>query len=55
VAVDSKGRLYAIESGPCSGGRPGKAHVFDTSLTEIGTITLGECPVGAAVVQIPPE
>jgi hypothetical protein len=55
VAADSKGRLYAIESGPCSGGAPGIAHVFDASLTEIRTITLGECPTGAAVTQIPPE
>jgi len=55
VAADSKGRLYAIESGPCSGGQPGKAHVFDATLTEVRTITLGECPSGATVVQIPPE
>ena len=55
VAADSKGRMYAIESGPCSGGKPGVAHVFDESLTEIRTITLGECSSGATVVQIPPE
>jgi len=55
VAADSKGRLYAIATGPCSGGQPGTAHVFDASLTELRTITLGECPTGAAVVQIPPE
>jgi hypothetical protein len=55
VAADSKGRLYAIESGPCSGGEPGVAHVFDESLTEIRRITLGECASGAAVVQVPPE
>jgi hypothetical protein len=55
VAADSKGRLYAIDSGPCSGGKPGVAHVFDQSLTEIRTITLGECSSGATVVQIPPE
>ena len=55
VAVDSKRRIYAIESGPCSGGRPGVAHVFDPELTEIRTIPLGECPSGATVVQIPPE
>jgi hypothetical protein len=55
VAADSKGRLYALESGPCSGGKPGKAHVFDATLTEIRTITLGECPSGATVVQIPPD
>ena len=37
------------------GGKPGIAHVLDQSLKEIRRITLGECPSGAAVVQIPPE
>lgn len=60
VAVDSKGRVYGIETGPCSGGRPGTAHVLDASpaqvgLAQTGTIVLGECPSGSAVVQIPPE
>jgi hypothetical protein len=55
VAVDSKGRVYGLETGPCSGGQVGKAHVLDTDLAETGTIMLGECPVGSAVVQIPPE
>jgi hypothetical protein len=55
VAVDSKGRVYAIEAGSCSGGKVGKAHVLDAKLEETGTISLGECPVGSAVVQIPPE
>jgi hypothetical protein len=55
VATDSKGRLYAISSGPCAGGKPGVARVGDTATTEIRTITLGECPSGATVVQIPPE
>jgi hypothetical protein len=55
VAVDSKGRVYGIETGPCSGGKVGKAHVLDADLEETGTIALGECPVGSAVVQIPPE
>ncbi len=55
VAVDSKGRVYGIESGPCSGGQPGIAHVLDETLAQTGTIALGECPSGSAVVQIPPE
>jgi len=55
VAVDGERRIYAIESGPCSGGRVGTAHVLDEAFTEIRAIPLGECPVGAAVVQIPPE
>ena len=36
VAVDSKGRIYAIESGPCQGGKPGRAHVLDAALEEKG-------------------
>jgi hypothetical protein len=55
VAVDSRNRVYAIEAGACQGGRRGKAHVLDAELKEQRTITLGECPSGAAVVQIPPE
>ena len=55
VAVDSERRIYAIESGPCSGGQPGTAHVLDQDFAELRTVTLGECPSGAAVVQIPPE
>ncbi len=55
VAVDSKGRVYGIESGACSGGQVGTAHVLDAALEETRTIPLGECPVGSAVVQIPPE
>lgn len=55
VAVDSKGRIYAIESGPCQGGQPGKAHVLDSLLVEKSVITLGECPSGAMTIQIPAE
>jgi hypothetical protein len=55
VAVDSHGRVYGIESGPCRGGQRGKAHVLDSELKEVRTITLGECPSGVTVVRIPPE
>jgi len=55
VAVDSKSRIYGIESGPCSGGQPGTAHVMDVNLTQTGTITLGESPSGSATAIIPPE
>ncbi len=54
VVVDSKGRIYALETGKCAGGDAGKAHVLRSDLTESGTITLGECPVGALVTSIPP-
>ena len=52
VAVDSQGRVYAIEAGPCAPGQPGVAHVLDQELEEIGRITLGRCSAGATVVQI---
>lgn len=55
VAVDSKGRIYAIASGPCKGGQPGTAHVLDSTFVQTGTITLGECSTGAVTIQIPPE
>jgi hypothetical protein len=55
VAVDSKRRIYAIESGPCSGGRPGVAHGLDPERTEKRTKPRGGCRAGATVVQIPPE
>jgi hypothetical protein len=54
VVVDAEGRIYALESGPCAGGVPGKAHVLRTNLTEIRTIDLGECAVGATVTDVPP-
>jgi hypothetical protein len=54
VTVDSKGRIYAISSGPCSGGVAGVAHVLRADdLSESGSITLGECPVGVLVTKIP--
>ncbi len=52
VAVDSKGRVYAIEAGGCAAGQPGIAHVLDEDLEEIGRIPLGRCSAGAAVVRI---
>ena len=52
VAVDSEGRVYAIEAGPCAPGEPGFAHVLDEELVEIRSIQLGRCPTAATVVRI---
>jgi hypothetical protein len=52
VAVDSEGRVYAIESGGCVAGQFGVAHVLDEELEEIGRIPLGRCSAGAVVVRI---
>lgn len=53
VEVDSKGRIYAISTGPCQGGTPGVAHVLKSNLSESGSIPLGECAIFAAVTNIP--
>jgi hypothetical protein len=52
VAVDSDGRVYAIEAGGCAAGQFGAAHILDEELEEIGRIALGRCSAGAVVVRI---
>jgi hypothetical protein len=52
VAVDSKRRVYAIEAGGCTAGRPGIVHVLDEELEEIRRIPLERCSAGATVVRI---
>jgi hypothetical protein len=55
VEVDSKGRIYAIGTGPCQGGQGGIAHVLRSDLTEADSFPLGECAIFAAITLIPPE
>jgi DNA-binding beta-propeller fold protein YncE len=55
VAVDSEGRVYAIEAGLCAPGRGGVAHVLDEELQEVRLIPLGRCATSALVVQIGEE
>ena len=52
VAVDSEGRVYAIEAGLCTAGQRGVAHVLDEELEEIRLIELGRCATSALVVRI---
>ena len=54
VAVDSEGRVYAIEAGLCASGR-GVAHVLDEELQEIRLIPAGRCATSALVVRIGEE
>jgi hypothetical protein len=54
VAVDAANRVYAIESGPCTGA-PGRVRVFRTDLTEIRSLILGACAASATTALIPPE
>ncbi len=50
VAVDSQGRIYALEAG-CSGS--GILHVLRTDFTEIRSITVGQCASQALIARVP--
>jgi hypothetical protein len=52
VAVDSQGRIYALEAG-CSGS--GILHVLRTDFTEIRSITVGQCASQALLARVPVE
>lgn len=54
VAVDSKGRIYAITAG-CGGAAGGSAHILRTDLTERTVVGLGVCAIGTAVTNIPAD
>ncbi len=56
VAIDSRRRVYAVESGACGGLTPGRAHVLSDDLEDdVRTLPLGRCPSAALTVRIPPE
>ena len=50
VAVDSQGRIYALEAG-CSG--TGTLHVLRTDYTEIRSVTVGQCASQALLARVP--
>jgi hypothetical protein len=51
VAVDSQGRVYALESG-CSD--KGLVHVLRPDFTEIRTIPVGQCATQVVLARVPP-
>jgi hypothetical protein len=50
VAVDSRGRIYALEAG-CSG--QGILHVLRADFSEIRTVTVGQCATQALLARVP--
>jgi hypothetical protein len=54
VAVDSHGRIYALESGDCTAAGQGQVHLIRPNLTEIRTVPAGRCTLAALVSEIPP-
>ena len=53
VAVDSQGRVYAVEAANCPGTTRGRVRVFRPDLTEARNLLVGVCPTAATIVQIP--
>jgi hypothetical protein len=51
VAVDSQGRIYALESG-CSDN--GLVHVLRPDFTEIRTVAVGQCASQVLLARVPP-
>jgi hypothetical protein len=51
VAVDSQGRIYALEAG-CSGN--GILHVLRPNFTEIRSVPVGRCASQALLARVPP-
>jgi hypothetical protein len=51
VAVDSQGRIYALESG-CSDN--GLVHLLRPDFTEIRSVTVGQCATQALLARVPP-
>jgi hypothetical protein len=51
VAVDSQGRIYALEAG-CSDN--GLVHVLRPDFSEIRTVPVGQCATQVLLARVPP-
>jgi hypothetical protein len=51
VAVDSQGRIYALEAG-CSDN--GRVHLLRPDFTEIRSVAVGQCATQALLARVPP-
>ena len=54
AAVDANAQVYAVESGSCGAGVPGRVRIFRPDLTEARVVPAGVCSADAAVVNLPP-
>jgi streptogramin lyase len=54
LALDPRGRVYAIGAGACA--TPGTVHVLSAppNYRPLGTATVGVCPAAAALAGLPP-
>lgn len=54
AAVGNDGLVYAVESGSCLPGAPGRVRIFRPDLTEVRIVTVGVCAVDATIVRLLP-
>lgn len=54
LALDPRGRVYAVAPGACTG--PGTVHILSSppDYRALGTVTVGVCPAAAALAALPP-
>jgi hypothetical protein len=55
VDTDSRGRIYALEPGACTGPSTGAVRVLDEAFVDIRTIPVGRCPVDLVVTRFQRE
>jgi hypothetical protein len=55
VAVDSEGRIYALDGGSCDGSEPGQVLIYRRNLTLLRSVELDDCPVAALITEVPPS
>ncbi|MGH7592383.1 MAG: hypothetical protein ACRELE_00810, partial [Gemmatimonadales bacterium] len=53
LATDDFGRVYALVAGPCTSGSHGIVQPLDVNLVAQHPITVGRCPIGIGVTEVP--
>jgi len=55
VEADSRGRIYALEPGACTGASTGAVRVLDEAFVDVRTIPVGRCPIALVVTRFQRE
>jgi len=55
VETDSRGRIYALEPGACTGTSTGAVRVLDEAFADIRSIPVGRCPVALLITRFQRE
>lgn len=55
LVTDAVGRTYVLERGGCSAANPGRIRVYKSNLIEGQSLRAGDCPVAAAIAEVPAD